>query len=77
MGTSAELKKIGYGGDIYRLEKEDGTPFLVPGKATDFRDCTRVIRGGQPPHKEGSTGFVYDGIREVYVKVEGATIDDL
>lgn len=44
----------------------DGRPVRIGDKLEDFRGDTRVVRGGEPPLHDGSTGRIDLGDRIVY-----------
>lgn len=50
----------------WELLRADGRPVRIGDKLEDFRGDTRVVRGGEPPLHEGSTGRVDLGDRIVY-----------
>jgi hypothetical protein len=51
---------------------ENGIPVLEGDVVTDFRGDTDIVRGGRPPHKPSSSGFVWTASgREFYPDVFG------
>jgi len=50
----------------WELLTADGRPVRIGDKLEDFRGDTRVVRGGEPPLHDGSTGRIDLGDRIVY-----------
>lgn len=41
------------------IHEKTGEPIKIGETLTDFRGATATLTGGNPPHKPGSSGFVF------------------